>query len=66
MAMTKKHFIQLAAILQFVGRQADTDGEKEIVQETVRHIANLCAEDNANFNRVSFYLACNPAIRLTR
>jgi hypothetical protein len=46
--MTRKHFIQIARILN----------ENKADPLLIREMANMCAEHNDFFDREKFYIAC--------
>jgi hypothetical protein len=64
MAMTQKDFLGLEGIFNFVGRQADTEGEKDLMNQVVYHVANYCEATNDRFKRESFYVGCGQPMRL--
>jgi hypothetical protein len=68
--MTKKDYIALAKVLKLqLDSQlnaecisqywvANRDGQVTAIENIVKHIADVCSEDNSNFKRDTFYKAC--------
>lgn len=55
MAMSRKHFRSIAAIL------AGTDLTEEQRKELIQEFGRFCKSENSNFNWSTFEDACQPA-----
>lgn len=56
--MTKKHFIALANALKSVRPDKSDYKAWDQWQNTVGAVASVCEQQNAAFNRSTFYKAC--------
>lgn len=58
LAMTKKHFVALAAALKSVKPRITTTTDHQQWVLTVNAILNFCQSQNAQFDRERFLAAC--------
>ena len=58
MALSRKHYVKVAAILAGDLATSNTDAERRKVRAIALSLADMFAQDNAAFNRSRFYTAC--------
>jgi hypothetical protein len=57
--MTKKHFKQLAEMINSLQSQAKgSEKATSILEQVTRELANFCANENCRFDKSRFYSAC--------
>ena len=56
--MSRKHYVQAAAILAGERALADTDAQRRQIDNIVRSMADMFKRDNGRFDRQRFYSAC--------
>jgi hypothetical protein len=56
--MTRKHYIEFAALFAGDLATCSTESEKIKVRGIIYSFADICKRDNSNFDRERFYAAC--------
>ncbi len=56
--MSRKHYVAVASVLAADRAIARTDGERRVIDNIARSLADVFKRDNGRFDRQRFYVAC--------